>query len=174
VAASFCVFVTMMLFGFRTFGGAAQPLLLNNYHRSGDALVGAARFATGCAILAGYPIMFSALKTSSLNTATELSRKFKSVRRRGRIAASVCLWIEAPGSVARWRPPMRACLRGVAMLHGLLTAVNTPCGVCRERAALLVWIHGCRRLPLQSTWARAAAPCIAGRQRSHTTLHRFL
>eukprot|EP00611_Tribonema_gayanum_P022046 TRINITY_DN4360_c0_g1_i1.p2 TRINITY_DN4360_c0_g1~~TRINITY_DN4360_c0_g1_i1.p2 ORF type:complete len:347 (-),score=146.33 TRINITY_DN4360_c0_g1_i1:495-1535(-) len=84
VAASMCVFVAMMLFGFRTFGTAAQPLLLNNYHRSADPLVGVARFATGCAIVCGYPIMFSALKTSSTNAVHEILNKFGATRALGK------------------------------------------------------------------------------------------
>ncbi|CAM9693813.1 unnamed protein product, partial [Laminaria digitata] len=64
MAISFAVFSTMMLFGFRTFGSAAQTLLLNNYHRTGDPLASLARLATGFSILCGYPLMFAALKTS--------------------------------------------------------------------------------------------------------------
>ncbi|CAN0442041.1 unnamed protein product, partial [Scytosiphon promiscuus] len=59
---SFAVFTTMMLFGFRTFGGAAQTLLLNNYHRTDDPLASLARLATGFSILCGFPLMFAALK----------------------------------------------------------------------------------------------------------------
>jgi Transmembrane amino acid transporter protein len=79
VAICFCVFSAMMLFGFKTFGTASQTLLLNNYHRTDDSLATLARLATGCAILCGYPLMFAALKTSGLNAAHEISRKFKSV-----------------------------------------------------------------------------------------------
>ena len=79
VAICYSVFVAMMLFGFKTFGPAAQTLLLNNYHRTADPLATAARFATGCAILCGYPLMFGALKTTGLRTAYELTSKFKQV-----------------------------------------------------------------------------------------------
>lgn len=73
---SFGVFTTMMLFGFRTFGGAAQTLLLNNYHRTDDPLASLARLATGFSILCGFPLMFAALKTSFFNAASEISEKF--------------------------------------------------------------------------------------------------
>ncbi|CAN0247411.1 unnamed protein product, partial [Hapterophycus canaliculatus] len=73
---SFAVFTTMMLFGFRTFGGAAQTLLLNNYHRTDDPLASLARLATGFSILCGFPLMFAALKTSFFNAASEISEKF--------------------------------------------------------------------------------------------------
>lgn len=66
----------MMLFGFRTFGGAAQTLLLNNYHRTEDPLASLARLATGFSILCGFPLMFAALKTSFFNAASEISEKF--------------------------------------------------------------------------------------------------
>ena len=36
--ASFAVFVTMMLLGYSMFGTVAQPLLLNNFHRTQDML----------------------------------------------------------------------------------------------------------------------------------------
>ena len=36
--ASFAVFVTMMLLGYSMFGTVAQPLLLNNFHRTKDLL----------------------------------------------------------------------------------------------------------------------------------------
>eukprot|EP00903_Cladosiphon_okamuranus_P009634 g9167.t1 len=76
MAISFGVFTTMMLFGFRTFGGAAQTLLLNNYHRTDDPLASLARLATGFSILCGFPLMFAALKTSFFNAASEISEKF--------------------------------------------------------------------------------------------------
>lgn len=70
------VFCTMMLFGFRTFGPAAQALILNNYHRTADPLANLARIATGCSILCGYPLMFAALKMSFFNAGAEISAKF--------------------------------------------------------------------------------------------------
>lgn len=57
------VFVLIMLFGHRTFGAASQTLLLNNY-ATGDKLASVARLGTGVAIIAGFPLMFYALKTS--------------------------------------------------------------------------------------------------------------
>lgn len=73
---AFGVFTTMMLFGFRTFGGAAQALLLNNYHRTDDPLATLARLATGLSILCGYPLMFAALKSSFFNAGSEICSKF--------------------------------------------------------------------------------------------------
>lgn len=61
--ASFSVFALMMSFGFRTFGHAAQPLLLNNYHRTKDALATGSRLATAFSIICGFPLMFAGLKT---------------------------------------------------------------------------------------------------------------
>ncbi|CAM9375481.1 unnamed protein product [Ascophyllum nodosum] len=69
------VFSLMMLFGYRTFGAAAQALILNNYHRADDPLASLARVATGCSILCGYPLMFAALKTSFFNAASEIADK---------------------------------------------------------------------------------------------------
>ncbi|CAM9523961.1 unnamed protein product [Chrysoparadoxa australica] len=80
MAAALAVFTTMMFFGFKTFGSSAQTLLLNNYARSGDSLAGYARLATGCAILCGYPLMFSALKSSFFNACSEIFGKFKSTQ----------------------------------------------------------------------------------------------
>lgn len=57
------VFMLMMLFGFRTFGLAAQPLLLNNYHKTADTMATLARLATGFSIVCGFPLMFAGLKT---------------------------------------------------------------------------------------------------------------
>lgn len=76
MTVSLGVFSTMMLFGFRTFGPAAQALILNNYHRTADPMASLARLATGCSILCGYPLMFAALKASFFNAAAEISEKF--------------------------------------------------------------------------------------------------
>jgi len=59
------VFLLMMTFGFRTFGYAAQALLLNNYHQTEDPLATGARAATGFAILCGYPLMFAGFKAGA-------------------------------------------------------------------------------------------------------------
>lgn len=68
VAAGFgialSVFGGMMLMGYMIFGSAAQPLILNNFHRSKDLLATGARFATGLAITFAYPLMFAGLKSS--------------------------------------------------------------------------------------------------------------
>lgn len=80
VLGSFAVFVCMMLMGFKTFGPSCQALLLNNYHKTDDSLATLARFACGCAILCGYPLMFAALKTSFFSAAHELTAKFKSTK----------------------------------------------------------------------------------------------
>ncbi|CAM9498738.1 unnamed protein product [Discosporangium mesarthrocarpum] len=69
------VFCTMMIFGFRTFGPAAQALILNNYHKTADPLASLARLATGFSILCGYPLMFAALKSSFFNAAAEITTK---------------------------------------------------------------------------------------------------
>lgn len=61
--ASFGVFALMMAFGYGTFGFAAQPLLLNNYHRTADGLATGSRLATVFSIICGYPLMFAGLKT---------------------------------------------------------------------------------------------------------------
>jgi len=61
--ASFSIFALMMIFGFGTFGHAAQPLLLNNYHRTKDALATGSRLATAFSIMCGFPLMFAGLKT---------------------------------------------------------------------------------------------------------------
>jgi len=61
---SFAVFVAMMLLGYTLFGTTAQPLILNNFHRTQDVLATGARFATGLAITFAYPLMFAGLKAS--------------------------------------------------------------------------------------------------------------
>ena len=62
IAAS--VFAGMMLIGYSIFGSAAQPLILNNFHRSADHLATGARLATGLAITFAYPLMFNGVKSS--------------------------------------------------------------------------------------------------------------
>jgi hypothetical protein len=54
----------MMFLGYTIFGSTAQPLILNNFHRTEDLLATAARFATGLAITFAYPLMFAGLKSS--------------------------------------------------------------------------------------------------------------
>jgi amino acid permease len=65
--ASFSVFVGMMILGYRLFGTVAQPLILNNFHRTQDLLATGARFACGLAITFAYPLMFAGLKSSMFN-----------------------------------------------------------------------------------------------------------
>ena len=64
---AFSIFVVMMLVGYSIFGSAAQPLILNNFHRSADALATLARLATGLAITFAYPLMFAGVKSSMYN-----------------------------------------------------------------------------------------------------------
>ena len=65
--SAFAVFVTMMLVGYRLFGSSAQPLILNNFHRSADGLATLARVGTGLAITFAYPLMFAGVKSSLFN-----------------------------------------------------------------------------------------------------------
>ena len=65
--SAFMVFVTMMLVGYRLFGASAQPLILNNFHRTEDVLATAARVGTGLAITFAYPLMFAGVKSSLFN-----------------------------------------------------------------------------------------------------------
>jgi len=60
----FVIFVSMMFGGACTFGGASQPLILNNYHPTADVGASVARALTGCAIISGYPLMFAGLKSA--------------------------------------------------------------------------------------------------------------
>ena len=62
IAAS--VFAGMMIVGYSIFGSAAQPLILNNFHRTADKLATGARLATGLAITFAYPLMFNGVKSS--------------------------------------------------------------------------------------------------------------
>jgi amino acid permease len=62
IAAS--VFAGMMLIGYSLFGSVAQPLILNNFHRTADHLATGARLATGLAITFAYPLMFNGVKSS--------------------------------------------------------------------------------------------------------------
>ena len=66
-AISILTFATMMFVGYNLFGATAQPLILNNFHRTNDILATFARFATGLAITFAYPLMFAGLKTSLRN-----------------------------------------------------------------------------------------------------------
>lgn len=61
------VFAGMMIVGYSIFGRTAQPLILNNFHRTDDLLATFARFATGLAITFAYPLMFAGLKSSMKN-----------------------------------------------------------------------------------------------------------
>lgn len=58
------VFAGMMVLGYALFGSAVQPLILNNFHKSRDALATGARLATGLAITFAYPLMFNGVKSS--------------------------------------------------------------------------------------------------------------
>lgn len=58
------VFSGMMIIGYSIFGAAAQPLILNNFHRTADQLATGARLATGLAITFAYPLMFNGVKSS--------------------------------------------------------------------------------------------------------------
>lgn len=64
MGTAFLIFLAMMGFGFKTFGLNAQPLLLNNYHKTADFGASWARAAVGLAIVCGYPLMFMACKTA--------------------------------------------------------------------------------------------------------------
>jgi amino acid permease len=80
---SFSIFALMMAFGFKTFGAAAQPLLLNNYHRTDDPLATLSRFATGFSILCGFPLMFAGLKTgffSAYRSSVDSSKNLRCVQ----------------------------------------------------------------------------------------------
>ncbi|GMH47826.1 hypothetical protein TL16_g00160 [Triparma laevis f. inornata] len=57
------VFFCMMFFGASAFGGASQPLILNNFHPTADLGASFARGLVGCAIISGYPLMFTGLKS---------------------------------------------------------------------------------------------------------------
>jgi amino acid permease len=65
--AASVIFATMMFAGYKLFGDAAQPLILNNFHPSADTLATGARIAVGLAIIVAYPLMFNALKTALFN-----------------------------------------------------------------------------------------------------------
>lgn len=69
------VFIGMMLLGYSIFGTTAQPLILNNFHRTKDNLATAARFATGLAITFAYPLMFAGLKSSLYNLVDNSNKK---------------------------------------------------------------------------------------------------
>ncbi|GMH87740.1 hypothetical protein TrVE_jg2816 [Triparma verrucosa] len=58
------VFFCMMFFGASAFGGASQPLILNNFHPTADLGASFARGLVGCAIISGYPLMFTGLKSA--------------------------------------------------------------------------------------------------------------
>lgn len=75
------VFALMMTFGYSTFGAAAQPLLLNNYHKTQDTLSSLSRVATVFSIICGYPLMFAGLKTGffSYYRSTVLHSRFSNV-----------------------------------------------------------------------------------------------
>ena len=97
---SFAVFVTMMLLGYTLFGTTAQPLILNNFHRTQDVLATGARFATGLAITFAYPLMFAGLKSSMfslIDAAAGSGSKSgsKSVARNGRHSKDK---VAAPGA----------------------------------------------------------------------------
>jgi len=77
---AFIVFLSMMFLGYEIFGTAAQPLILNNFHRSQDLLATIARVATGAAIVFAYPLMFAGLKASLFSLMPTVIRENKLYR----------------------------------------------------------------------------------------------
>eukprot|EP00600_Ochromonadales_sp_CCMP1393_P004888 CAMPEP_0174967840 /NCGR_PEP_ID=MMETSP0004_2-20121128/7802_1 /TAXON_ID=420556 /ORGANISM="Ochromonas sp., Strain CCMP1393" /LENGTH=537 /DNA_ID=CAMNT_0016217007 /DNA_START=24 /DNA_END=1637 /DNA_ORIENTATION=+ len=57
------LFSSMMFIGYKMFGTAAQPLLLNNFPLTQDPLATFARITTGSAIVFAFPLVFTGLKS---------------------------------------------------------------------------------------------------------------
>jgi amino acid permease len=70
VSSSFTIagvlYTLLMAFGFLTFGGHSNGMILNNY-ASSDQLAVLARFATGVGVLCGYPLSFFALRDTLMH-----------------------------------------------------------------------------------------------------------
>ena len=94
------VFAGMMIVGYSIFGYTAQPLILNNFHRTDDLLSTVARFATGLAITFAYPLMFAGLKSSMKNL---LSRTSKSNNDSGASFAATATTTKTVGVVSKGR-----------------------------------------------------------------------
>ena len=107
----------MMILGYMIFGSTAQPLILNNFHRTDDLLATAARFATGLAITFAYPLMFAGLKSSMysiIDSAT--ASKPVAVPTRGKIVAKPAMDTKAlkTGCIVA----VLACITSIALQCG--------------------------------------------------------
>lgn len=91
------VFAGMMVVGYSIFGKTAQPLILNNFHRTDDLLATVARFATGLAITFAYPLMFAGLKSSMKNLLSRTSPTTAVTKGRGKASvAPACVPVSTP------------------------------------------------------------------------------
>lgn len=54
--------------GYLTFGAASQPLILTNYHATDDLLATVARVATAASLACSFPLVFAALRESTLDS----------------------------------------------------------------------------------------------------------
>jgi amino acid permease len=64
IGGSGIIFWVTMMIGFATFGLNTEANLLKNYHESSDVLATVARVATSVAMICGYPLIFSGLKSA--------------------------------------------------------------------------------------------------------------
>jgi amino acid permease len=60
------LYISLMAFGYLTFGASSSGLILNNY-AAPDMLAAFARFATGFGVLCGYPLSFLALRDNIMD-----------------------------------------------------------------------------------------------------------
>jgi amino acid permease len=124
IAAGFgtaaAVFLGTMFMGYSIFGTTAQPLILNNFHRTSDLLATCARFATGLAITFAYPLMFAGLKSSMFNLID---------------AAAVSKKAPVSKSVIKTHKTI-----GIIASLGLITAIAFKCG--EEDVSVVLGIVG--------------------------------
>lgn len=125
----------MMFIGYTIFGSTAQPLLLNNFHRTEDVLATAARFATGLAITFAYPLMFAGLKSSMyslIDSATAPKTPAPLPLVNGRRQAKVVAPVRADNKMLK-----TGCV--VAVLS-IITSIAFQCG--EEDVSLVLGIVG--------------------------------
>lgn len=136
VAAGFgiaaVVFAGMMFLGYAIFGLSAQPLILNNFHRSDDPLATAARLATGLAITFAYPLMFAGLKSSMFSLMETMSSKSQSLQPLQSSQSTIDQSHNSGSGIAVVSPTSRVSKNqktaAIITAMALITAVAVKCG----------------------------------------------
>ncbi len=129
------IFLSMMFVGYRLFGEATLPLILNNFPKTEDLLATIARVCIGAAIVFAYPLMFAGLKSAmfSLMDATSREKQMEMYKKE----------ISSGKKVGSFVPrPVNEQLKTFAIIIALssITAIAMKCG--EEDVALVLGIVG--------------------------------